>query len=135
MNKKEARKKSKEARKLLSFEEIEEKSLAIANQLVKMDIWDKIYYHLFLPIEEQKEVNSEFVLNILQAKDKEIVVSKSDFTTTSMTHYLLTDNTKIKKNEYNIPEPINGLNVPTEMIDVVFVPLLAYDKLGNRVGY
>jgi 5-formyltetrahydrofolate cyclo-ligase len=135
MNKKEARKKSKEARKLLSFEEIEEKSLAIANQLVKMDIWDKTYYHLFLPIEEQKEVNSEYILNILQAKDKEIVVSKSNFETTSMTHYLLTDNTKIKKNEYNIPEPVNGLPVPVEMIDVVFVPLLAYDKLGNRVGY
>jgi 5-formyltetrahydrofolate cyclo-ligase len=52
-----------------------------------------------------------------------------------MSHFLLTDNTKIKKNEYNIPEPISGLPVPTEMIDVVFVPLLAYDKKGNRVGY
>jgi 5-formyltetrahydrofolate cyclo-ligase len=52
-----------------------------------------------------------------------------------MSHFLLTDNTKIKKNEYNIPEPISGLPVPTEMIDVVFVPLLAYDKQGNRVGY
>ena len=135
MDKKEARKKSKEERQKLSFEQLEEKSLAIANQLVKMDIWSKTYYHLFLPIEEQKEVNSEYILNILQAKDKEIVVSKSDFTTTSMTHFLLTDNTKIKKNKYNIPEPINGLNVPTEMIDVVFVPLLTYDKLGNRVGY
>ena len=135
MFKNEARKKYKEVRKKLSLEEIEEKSLAIANQLVKMDIWDKTYYHLFLPIEEQKEVNSEYILNILQAKDKEIVVSKSDFATTSMSHILLTDNTKIKKNEYNIPEPINGLNVPTEMMDVVFVPLLAYDKLGNRVGY
>jgi len=135
MNKKEARKKSKEERKKLSFEQLEEKSLAIANQLVQMDIWNKNYYHLFLPIEEQKEVNSEYILNILQAKDKEIVISKSDFATTSMTHYLLTDNTKIKKNVYNIPEPINGLLVPSEMIDVVFVPLLAYDKLGNRVGY
>ena len=135
MNKKEARKKSKEERQKLSFEQVDEKSLAIANQLVQMDIWNKTYYHLFLPIEEQKEVNSEYILNILQAKDKEIVISKSDFATTSMTHYLLTDNTKIKKNVYNIPEPINGLLVPSEMIDVVFVPLLAYDKLGNRVGY
>ena len=135
MLKKEARKKSKEARKKLSVEEIEEKSLAIANQILKLDIWENTYFHIFLPIEEQKEVNSEFILNILQAKDKEIVISKSDFETTSMHHVLLTDNTKIKKNEYNIPEPINGLSVPTEMIDVVFVPLLAYDKQGNRVGY
>jgi 5-formyltetrahydrofolate cyclo-ligase len=135
MLKKEARKKLKEARKQLSLNEIEEKSLAIANQLLSLDIWDNTYFHIFLPIEEQKEVNTEFILNILQAKDKEIVISKSDFETRAMSHFLLTDNTKIKKNEYNIPEPINGLPVPVEMIDVVFVPLLAYDKRGNRVGY
>jgi 5-formyltetrahydrofolate cyclo-ligase len=36
-----------------------------------------------------------------------------------MTH-LLTDNTKIKKNEYNIPEPVDGIEVPSHKIDVVF---------------
>ncbi len=135
MLKKEARKKIKEARKQLSDNEIEVKSLAIANQLLQLDIWENTYFHLFLPIEEHKEINTEYILNILQAKDKEIVISRSNFETTSMLHFLLTDNTKINKNEYNIPEPINGLPVPTEMIDVVFVPLLAYDKQGNRVGY
>lgn len=135
MIKSELRLKYKVLRQKLSNDEVEEKSLAIANQLVRMDIWNKTYYHVFLPIEEQKEVNTEYILQILAGKDKEIVISKSDFETISMTHYLLTDNTKIKKNEYNIPEPISGLNVPTELIDVVFVPLLAYDKLGNRIGY
>lgn len=142
MDKTEARKKSKEARKKLSTEEIEEKSLAIANNLLRLatlpearQVWDKTYYHIFLPIVEHKEVDTEFLLQILAGKDKEIVLSKSDFETREMTHFLLTDNTKIVKNEYNIPEPVNGLPVPTEMIDVVFVPLLAYDKQGNRVGY
>jgi 5-formyltetrahydrofolate cyclo-ligase len=135
MLKKYAREKMKEARKLLSYEEIEEKSAAIANQLLKLDLWDNTYFHIFLPIETQKEVNTEYILHILQGKDKEIVLSKSDFKTTSMTPFLLTDNTKIKKNDYSIPEPVNGLQVPTKMIEVVFVPLLAYDKQGNRVGY
>ena len=135
MVKKEARKKSKEARKQLSQEEIEDKSLAIANQLLRMNIWDKFYYHLFLTIEEQKEINTEYILQILAGKDKEIVISKCEFTTLGMTHFLLTDNTKIKKNSYNVPEPVNGLEVPDAKIDVVFVPLLAYDKQGNRVGY
>jgi 5-formyltetrahydrofolate cyclo-ligase len=52
-----------------------------------------------------------------------------------MTHFLLTDNTQIKKNEYNIPEPVDGLEVPATKIDVVFVPLLTFDKKGHRVGY
>jgi len=135
MFKKDLRKKYKELRKSLSKEEIEAKSLAIANRLLSLPIWEKVYYHLFLTIEEQKEVDTEFILQILAGKDKEIVVSKSDFTTLEMTHYLLTDNTKFKKNEYNIAEPVDGLEVPITKVDVVFVPLLAFDLKGNRVGY
>ncbi|WP_130733230.1 5-formyltetrahydrofolate cyclo-ligase [Flavobacterium sp. J27] len=135
MNKKELRLKYKKLRNQLSNNDLENYSLAIANQLIKMDIWDKTYYHLFLPITEQKEINTEYLLQILAGKDKEIVISKSNFENITMTHFLLTDNTKIKKNEYNIPEPVDGLEVPVNKIDVVFVPLLAYDKKGNRVGY
>jgi 5-formyltetrahydrofolate cyclo-ligase len=135
MNKNELRQKYKALRNQLSTEEIEDKSLAIANRLLQLNIWEKTYFHLFLTIEEQKEVDTEFILQILAGKDKEIVVSKSDFETREMTHYLLTDNTKFKKNEYNIFEPVDGLEVPVSKIDVVFVPLLAFDKNGNRVGY
>jgi 5-formyltetrahydrofolate cyclo-ligase len=135
MNKKFIRQKLKVERQKLSQEEIEDKSLAIANQLLRLNIWDKLYFHLFLTIEEQKEINTEYILQILAGKDKEIVISKCDFSTLGMTHFLLTDATKIKKNRYNIPEPIDGLEVPNAKIDVVFVPLLAYDKQGNRVGY
>ena len=135
MLKKILRTKYKALRNKLSDIEIENLSLAIANEILKLPIWDKIYFHVFLPIEEQKEINTEFILHLLSGKDKEIVISKSDFATREMTHFLLTDNTKIKKNEYNIPEPVDGLEVPTSKIDVVFVPLLAFDKKGNRVGY
>ncbi|WP_396160869.1 5-formyltetrahydrofolate cyclo-ligase [Flavobacterium sp.] len=142
MDKKALRSKYKVLRQSLTEEEIEDKSLAIANQLLRMDaepsgrlVWDKLYYHLFLTIEEQKEINTEYILQILAGKDKEIVISKCDFATLGMTHFLLTDNTKIKKNSYNVPEPVDGLEVPDAKIDVVFVPLLAYDKQGNRVGY
>lgn len=135
MLKKEVRTKYKELRKNLTESDIEEMSFSIANRVLSLDIWNNTYFHIFLPIEEQKEVNTEFILHLLQGKDKEIVISKANFDSREMTHFLLTDNTKIKKNEYNIPEPINGLEVSTHTIDVVFVPLLAYDKVGNRVGY
>ena len=135
MNKKELRQKYKVLRQQLSEEEIEDKSLAIANRLLQLDIWEKTYFHLFLTIEEQKEVETEFILQILAGKDREIVVSKTNFETREMTNYLLTDNTKFQKNEYNIFEPVDGIEVPVAKLDVVFVPLLAYDKNGNRVGY
>lgn len=135
MIKKEIRIKYKALRNAMSFDEIEEQSLAIANQLLKLDIWDKTYFHLFLSIEEHKEIQTEYILQILAGKDKEVVISKSNFDDCSMTQYLLTDNTRLKKNEYGIPEPVDGIEVPDTKIDVVFVPLLAFDTKGHRTGY
>lgn len=135
MTKNELRLKYKAKRKNLSEASIDEMSLAIANLVLTLPIWERLYFHLFLPIEEQKEVNTEFILHLLAGKDKEILLSKSDFNTRKMTHFLLTDSTKIKKNKYGIPEPVDGIEVQTSKIQVVFVPLLAFDNFGNRVGY
>lgn len=135
MTKKELRKKYKELRNDLSFDEIEDLSLQIANQALKLPIWNFENYHIFLSIHEHKEVQTDYLLHILNGKDKNVIVSKADFETRTMNHVLLTDNVTIKKNEWNIPEPQNGFSVADNQIDVVFVPLLAYDVFGNRVGY
>ena len=134
-NKKALRLKYKTLRKELSEKDSETMSLAIANQLLQLPIWDKDYFHVFLPIESQHEVDTELILHLLSGRDKNIIISKSDFATREMIHYLLTDNTKIKKNQYGIPEPVDGIEVPSQKIEVVFVPLLAFDKQGHRVGY
>jgi 5-formyltetrahydrofolate cyclo-ligase len=135
MTKKEARIKYKNLRENLTAKERDEKSCAIANLLLKLPIWLKQYFHVFLSIEEHFEVDTEYILHILAGKDKDVLISKSDFESRKMTHYLLTDGTKIRKNDYNIPEPVDGIEVPDAKIDVVFVPLLAFDKKGHRVGY
>ncbi len=135
MDKSSLRKKYRLLRNDLTSEAIESQSLAIANQLLTLGIWQKNYYSVFLTIEEKKEVDTLFILRILAGKDKIIVVSKSDFESLSMTHFLVTDDTKFIKNKFNICEPIAGSEVPVGKIDVVFVPLLAFDTLGNRVGY
>ncbi|WP_418512506.1 5-formyltetrahydrofolate cyclo-ligase [Corallibacter sp.] len=135
MTKAELRKAYKLKRNNLSIEDIDNLSIAIANKLLQLPIWDKSFYHIYLTIEEQKEVNTDFILNILSGKDKNIVISKSDFKTGLMHNFLLTDNTVIKKNALNIPEPIDGIPIQNNVIDVVFIPLLAFDKQGHRVGY
>ena len=50
-------------------------------------------------------------------------------------HYLYEKNILIKKNNLGIPEPLNGNKIKTKLIEVVFVPLIIVDKIGNRVGY
>lgn len=135
MTKRELRAKYKKLRNALCFDEVEELSLQIANQCLKLPIWNYENYHVFLSIQEHKEVQTDYLLHILSGKDKNIIVSKSDFETRKMAHVLLTDNVVIRKNEWNIPEPQNGFPVGDERVEVVFIPLLAYDVHGNRVGY
>ena len=134
-DKKALRLKYKKLRKNLSEEFIEEMSLQLANQALKLPIWDKTYYHIFLSISEKKEVNTEYLMHILQGKDKSIVVSKADFKTGEMKHFLLQENTILKTSEYGIPEPISGIEISPETLEVVFVPLLAFDLKGHRIGY
>jgi len=135
MTKLELRKKYKAIRQAMPLEATQDESLAIANKLLTLDIWNKTYFHIFLAMENQKEVHTDFILNILAGKDKEVIVSRSDFESCSMVHYLLTDNTKLVLSNYGIPEPVEGIEVPSNKMDVVFVPLLAFDEKGHRVGY
>lgn len=135
MTKRELRQTYKAKRAALSASEVMDLSLDIANRLLTMDVWSYSFYHIFLSIVEQKEVHTDDIIHILSGKDKNIVISKSDFKTGGMSHFLLTDATVIQKNAYHIPEPVDGIPIPTSSLEVVFVPLLAFDLKGHRIGY
>ena len=64
-----------------------------------------------------------------------IVVPKTNFENNSMTHYIYDENTVLVKNAYHIMEPEGGQTAESADIDLVLVPLLAFDERGNRVGY
>lgn len=133
MDKTSLRQKYKALRSDFSLDQIDEFSLQIANQSLKLDIWDLEFYHIFLTIENQKEINTEYILHIIFGKDANVVIPK--MRGQDLEHYLLTDTTKLKLNQWNIPEPVNGIKIDPQQLDLVFVPLLGYDTLGNRVGY
>jgi len=121
-------------RNKLTPDTIVDGSIAIANNVLPLPIWSKDYYHLFLSIPEKKEVDTQFLLSVLQGKDKHIVLPKMHGQH-ALEHFLLTDNTRIKKNSWNVPEPMDGIPISESKVDVVFIPLLAFDRRGNRVGY
>ncbi|WP_190810135.1 5-formyltetrahydrofolate cyclo-ligase [Flagellimonas sp. S3867] len=134
MLKHELRKKYKSLRAELESSHISDLSINLANHALQIPIWDFFYFHTFLSIEKNKEIDTLPLITLLQGKDKNVVIPKvSDGNT--MEHYLLTDNTFLKKNKWHIPEPVEGVQIPEGKIDVVFLPLLAFDKHGNRVGY
>ncbi|RPG49226.1 MAG: 5-formyltetrahydrofolate cyclo-ligase [Gammaproteobacteria bacterium TMED1] len=48
--------------------------------------------------------------------------------------YFIPDRTELQKNGFNIFEPVSTESIPVETLDVVFMPLVAFDKHGNRIG-
>lgn len=134
MLKHELRKHYRAKRDSLSLDEIQRSSLTLANKILQIPVWDFFYFHTFLSISENKEVDTLPLITLLQGRDKHIVVPKISGPN-SLNHFLLTDNTALKPNTWSIPEPVDGIEIPEEKIEVVFVPLLAFDTAGNRVGY
>jgi 5-formyltetrahydrofolate cyclo-ligase len=113
---------------------LSQKSITIANSVLQLPIWKNQYFHIFLPIENKTEIDTEGIISILLGFDKNVIVPKI-ISKTELEHYLLTDNTKFTTNSLNIPEPVDGIKVLPNKLDVVFIPLLAFDKFGNRIGY
>jgi 5-formyltetrahydrofolate cyclo-ligase len=116
-------------------------ALALNEQLLanacQLDYSNVRKAHIFLPISEKKEVDTWPLVKWgrTQWPEMEWVLSRSDMKTGEMNHYLWKTNTILVKNKFGIPEPDQGEGIQPENIDLVFVPLLAFDRHGQRVGY
>ena len=92
--------------------------------------------HIFLPIVEKREPNTFLMIEWLVGNHPEIkiIVPKADFETALMTNHEYLGVNDLQKNFYNILEPQKG-TIHNGEIDMVLIPLLAFDKRGYRVGY
>jgi len=92
--------------------------------------------HVFLPILRNNEVNTWLIIKKISQEfpETKIIVSKSNFKTLEMSHYLYTEKMQFSESSIGIPEPINAAQYSGEF-DMVLLPMLAFDLEGNRVGY
>lgn len=94
--------------------------------------------HTFLPIARQKEVDTWPIVRRLWQDFSQItlVAPVTDRSSGEMTNYALRPDTPVVAGAYGIPEPTGaGRPVSASAIDLVLVPLLAFDLRGHRVGY
>jgi 5-formyltetrahydrofolate cyclo-ligase len=121
-------------RDALTATKIEKDSIEISNRCLTLDIWNHSVYHLFMGSEKNKEVDTSFLLSVVQGKDKQPVIPRIG-DDCILEHFLLTDQTPLKLNRWGIAEPLSGITLSPKQIDVVFVPLLVFDLQGHRIGY
>ena len=135
MFKQELRSLYKSKRNSLTSNEVEVLSLSIANNVLGLEIWDYDNYHIFFPIEKNNEIDTKLIIQAIQGKDKNVILPKLNLAKKTLLNFLLTDSTLLKQNELGIVEPQSGILIDESQIEVVFVPLLSFDKKGHRVGY
>ncbi len=135
MDKSELRELYKAKRKALPPGELERLSETIIEQTLTHFQLDGKTISLFLPIERHREINTYLLWERAMNVGATVAVPKTNFETLEMRHYLFEQTDQLELNEKGIPEPKKGKVVAADRFDIVFVPLLAVDKKGNRVGY
>ena len=129
------RKQALQQRTALAENEFLELNQLILAQFKTLDFAGIKSIHIFLPIVKKREPDTFLLIDWLQENhpDIHIVVPKSNFEDYSMSHHPYSKE-DLKENFYQIPEPQTS-ELFNGKIDMVLVPLLAFDQKGYRVGY
>ncbi len=135
MLKSEIRKTIKDRKKFIVPSELNRISKACTKIVLERFDFNGKIVSIFLPIEKQKEMNTYELLEEIMFRGGIIALSKSNFNDHSLTHYKYEKTSQLEVNSYGIPEPKFGEEIPEVMLDYVFVPLLAINNEGHRVGY
>ena len=123
----------KNKRLSLIKQEVDDLSQRVCKQLDKLHIWKLKHYHIFISISKYNELDTSFIINKLQSEQKIIIVPK--ISNNELAHVIIDNETEFSLNEYGIKEPNDGNHFIIENLDIIFIPLLAFDIKGHRVGY
>ena len=126
-----------ERRNLLSQVEYEDLCVKLFQRFQKVDLSNVSCVHLFLTIHKRKEPDTFLIRDWLKANHPQIklVVPKTNFADNTMQSFADDGYLKLEVNNFGIPEPLTGNEIDPREIDLILVPLLAFDKQGYRVGY
>jgi 5-formyltetrahydrofolate cyclo-ligase len=124
-------------RNALSEAEYDDLNHALLQQFQTLDLQGVTCIHLFLPIYKRKEPDTFLIRDWLRTKHPHIkrVFPKADFADNTMQHFADDADLQLATNAFGIPEPLTGNTVNPTEIDLVLMPLLAFDRRGYRVGY
>lgn len=136
MNKDELRKIYLAKRKALSESDRQTLSCSLCDLFfLTIDLSSVQVIHIYLPIDSKKEPDTWLIIDRLRSEFPHINLSTPKINDDQMESIFFEGLHQLEKNSWGILEPKQGVPTPIEKIDLVIVPLLAFDKLGHRVGY
>lgn len=121
-------------REQLSPKQLDDISQQVSHMLFSNYQLDHKMVSLFLPIERKKEINTYLIWEKARSFDAKVAVPKVS-SSKDIKHIVFDTHDQLEISSFGIPEPKKGRVVAAEHFEYVFVPLLAFDEKGNRVGY
>lgn len=93
--------------------------------------------HTFLPMAANKEPDTWLIIERIRRKFPNIRLSipRINKTTDELENFYFEGLHQLEENNWGIKQPKQGVPVGSDKIDLVLVPLLAFDITGHRVGY
>lgn len=93
--------------------------------------------HTFLPITSKREVDTWLILDRIRREYPHIRISipKVNNLTHELENFYFEGLHQLATNAWGIQEPKQGVPTEPDKIDMVLVPLLAFDQSGHRIGY
>ena len=137
MTKKELRKIYNEKRNQLTHSQKEKLDDLILIQFQKLSLPDINIILSYWPMDGKNEINTHAITDFMMFRNPGIQIAYpvSDFASSEMKAILTNEDTEFKQNEYAILEPVSGEAISPDEIDMILVPMLAFDRAGHRVGY
>lgn len=107
------------------------------NFFASIDLSSIKILHTFLPLEKNREPDTWLIINRIRREFLHIRISipRVNDQKEQLESIFFEDLHQLQKNKWGIPEPKQGLPTDPEKIDMVLVPMLIFDKQGNRIGY
>jgi len=138
MKKSEIRRIYLDKRQRLTDSEIGVQSRRIAGQFFTAVDLDRLStLHCFIAISKFHEIDTTYIFERIWAQFPHIktVAPRIVAGDASMQSIAIRSLDKLEENSWGIREPAGGSPIDPVEIDLVIVPLLAFDELGHRVGY
>ena len=124
---------AKQKRRAIPEDEIAKKSARICAYLLEViDGCDPVMAYVSKP----PEVDTHPFIRDLLREGRRVVVPIIEKETRTLRLSYLRDTTLLVQSTFHVPEPI-GNEIPAQASDIrtVIIPLLAFDRRGNRLGY
>lgn len=125
-------------RRALQPDEVRLRSQQIAHQFFKhFKLKPGQVVHVFLPIVKNNEADTWTIIDRIRLEypDVRVAVPVTDAAQNVLTHHHLTNEAVLVENAWGIPEPKDADIIQAQEVDIVLLPLLAFDATGHRVGY